>query len=98
MSEADEMAIRAELAIRNLIARVAQVADTGELDEYGTCWTDDAAWESPGTPVSGRISILAAAQDRRRGGTTGPGSGPRHMITTLRVATDGGDTATADSY
>jgi len=98
MTQADIGALAAELAVRNLIARVAQLADTGDLGEYGGCWAQDGAWEYPGSPVHGRAAIVAAAAERRRLGTTGPGSGTRHMITTLQVRVDSADTATADSY
>jgi uncharacterized protein (TIGR02246 family) len=98
MTEADIGALAAELAVRNLIARVAQLADTGDLEEYGACWTQDGAWVYPGSPIHGRAAIVAAAAERRRLGTTGPGSGTRHMITTLRVQVDSADTVTAVSY
>ena len=41
---------------------------------------------------------LVGAQDRRATGTTGPGSNSHHILTTIDVRVDGGDTATSDSY
>ncbi|HEY1734096.1 MAG TPA: nuclear transport factor 2 family protein, partial [Acidimicrobiales bacterium] len=91
----------AELAVRNLIARVAHVADGGDLEESRELYTEDAAWEFPGNaPRHGRDDILADARQRRDEGVTGPGSATRHVITTL-VVTVGGvaeGMATADSY
>jgi uncharacterized protein (TIGR02246 family) len=91
-------AIAAELEIRNLIARVAQLADHGDLEEYASLFTEDGAWEFPGGPRRGRADILAGARERRRDKVTGPGSGTRHVITTLAVQVTGGASATADSY
>lgn len=98
MNDVSELrTIRAELDVRNLIAQVAQLADTGELSDYARCWTEEAAWEYPSSPVYGRDAILASATERRRTGTTGPGSHTRHMITTVRVLIEDADTATVDS-
>ena len=87
-----------ELEIRNLVARLAQLADMGDLDEYVSLFTEDASWEMPGAPRHGRADIMAGAQDRRNSGTTGPESHTRHVISTLLVQSDGSDKATADSY
>lgn len=87
-----------ELEIRNRVARLAQLADMGDLNEYVSLFTDDASWEMPGAPRRGQADIMAGAQDRRSSGTTGPGSNTRHVISTLSVQTDGSDEAVADSY
>jgi uncharacterized protein (TIGR02246 family) len=87
-----------ELAIRNVLARVAQLADTGELEEYLTLFTEDAAWEMPGAPPrKGHADILRGATERRAANTQGPGTGTRHVLTTTAVWVDG-DAATARSY
>jgi uncharacterized protein (TIGR02246 family) len=88
----------AELKIRNVIARVALLADQGDLDEYIDQFTEDAVWAFPGAPREGRTDIRAGAEERRAGGVTGPGSNTRHVITTVSVHVDGEDAATADSY
>lgn len=88
----------AELEIRNLIARVAQVADRGPLEDYGALFTQDAAWELPGGPRLGRDDILEGARQRRRDGVTGPGSRTRHLISTVSVVVQDACRATADSY
>ncbi|HVX21144.1 MAG TPA: nuclear transport factor 2 family protein [Acidimicrobiales bacterium] len=94
--------VAATLEIRNLVARVAQVADHGDLEEYAALYTDDAAWEMPGAPRYGVADIMDGARQRRSEGVTGPGSATRHVITTLSVEvadpTEGTGTATADSY
>jgi 3-phenylpropionate/cinnamic acid dioxygenase small subunit len=90
--------VEAELEIRNLIARTAQLADHGDLDEYILSWTSDASWEFPGAPRRGRADILGGARQRRSEGVTGPGSATRHVITTMVIHIDDATTATADSY
>jgi len=97
---ADELIERvaAELEIRNLISRLAILADHGDLDEYIEHFTEDAAWEFPGGERTGRGDIRAGAVERRAGGTTGPGSNTRHVITTVAVTVDGSEVASADSY
>jgi 3-phenylpropionate/cinnamic acid dioxygenase small subunit len=89
-----------EAAIRNLIARMAHLADAGDLEtEYLELFTDDATWERPGFPaVKGHAEILAAAQERRRTKMQGPGTNTRHINTTLAVQVDGSDEASAQSY
>jgi uncharacterized protein (TIGR02246 family) len=98
--EQGDAATRAELAVRNLIARVAHVADGGDLEESRELYTEDAVWEFPGSaPRHGRDGILADVRQRRAEGVTGPGSATRHVITTLAVTVeDPAGTATADSY
>jgi hypothetical protein len=95
-----------ELEIRNLVARLAHLADYGEdLNEYIALFTEDAFWgfrAQPGQPALfppriGHADILAGAQERRRAGTTGPGTHTRHVLTTTWVNVDG-DTATSGSY
>ena len=87
-----------ELAIRNVIARVAQLADTGDLDEYLTLFTEDASWEMPGVaPRQGHGDIRTGAEERRASKLQGPGANSRHVITTTAIWTDG-DSATGRSY
>jgi 3-phenylpropionate/cinnamic acid dioxygenase small subunit len=86
-----------DAAIRNLIARVAQLADTGDAEEYAQCFTLDARWDMPGAPRRGRADILAGSQARRDSGEIGPGSATRHVVGTVTVDVNG-DTARARSY
>lgn len=85
------------LAIRSLIARIAQLADTGEAADYTRCFTSDARWEMPGDARRGRAEIRAASQARRDAGETGPGSATRHLVSTIAVEVEC-DTARAKSY
>jgi 3-phenylpropionate/cinnamic acid dioxygenase small subunit len=87
-----------ELAIRNLVAKIAHAADHGALDEYIEFFTEDASWEMPDAPRRGRADIRAGAEERRRTGLTGPGSASRHVITTLAVDLAGQNCAVVDSY
>ena len=94
-----------ELAIRNILARVAHLADEGDLNEYISYFAEDASWgfiappgEAPKiAPKKGRADILSGAQDRRRAGTQGPGTHTRHVLSTTWVKLDG-DTATSGSH
>jgi len=85
-----------ELAVRNVIARLALLADDGDLDDYVALYTEDAEWAMPDAPRRGRADIRAGADARRAAGTTGPGSASRHVVTTTAVTVDG-DRAVADS-
>lgn len=79
------------------MARLAQLADGGELEEYVDLFTDDARWEMPGSALEGRDNLHAGAVERRAAGSVGPGSNTRHVITTQAVSVDG-DEATSDAY
>jgi 3-phenylpropionate/cinnamic acid dioxygenase small subunit len=98
VSESVSAGVEAELAIRNVIARIAILADQGDLDEYADQFTQDAVWDFPNAPRHGRVDIRAGAEARRAEGTTGPGTSTRHLITTVAVRVDHADRATADSY
>jgi uncharacterized protein (TIGR02246 family) len=86
-----------ETAVAHLIARVAQLADDGDLDAYVDCFTPDARWDMPGGPRRGHAEILAGGEERRRLGTGGPGSQSRHVVNTIVVSVSG-DRAEAASY
>lgn len=83
--------------IRNLIARIAHLADTGDARQYGRCFTPDARWDMPGAPRRGRADIIAGSHERRVAGDIGSGSATRHMVGTISVDVHG-DTARARSY
>jgi ketosteroid isomerase-like protein len=92
--------------IRNLIARIVHLADYGDLDEYMTCFTEDAVWDGPSSPNTpevrvvneGAAAIRADREGRRSAGTQGAGARIRHVNTALWIDLDGSDTATAHSY
>lgn len=100
MADAQIRQVADDLEIRNLVSRLAHLADVApndELDEYVSLFTDDAHWEMPGSAIDGRDSIMAGAKARRASGIQGPGTHTRHVITTHRVAVEG-DTATGRAY
>jgi 3-phenylpropionate/cinnamic acid dioxygenase small subunit len=92
--------------IRSALARIAQLADGGDLDEYITLFAEDAVWAMPenptmGMPASekrGRAEIRAGAEERRASGLQGPGTETRHVLTTIAVDIESDDRATARSY
>ncbi|HEY4019527.1 MAG TPA: nuclear transport factor 2 family protein [Pseudonocardiaceae bacterium] len=87
-----------ELAVRNVLALIAQHSDDGSLDAYGALFAVEATWEMPGTPVRhGRADIVASGAQRRSDAVTGPGSNTRHVVSTTAV-TITGDAAVATSY
>jgi uncharacterized protein (TIGR02246 family) len=90
-----------ELEIRNVVARLAHLADTSgpdDLGEYIDLFASDATWEMPGSEHRGRVEILEGARDRRRRGQQGPGTDSRHVITTQAVRFEGTDSAVSDAY
>jgi hypothetical protein len=88
-----------EAEIRNVIARMAHLADDGDLEkEYLLLFTEDALWERPGEKHQGHEDILAGARERRRIGMQGPGTATHHVNTTLWVDLTGPDEAHAESY
>ena len=96
----------ADAEIRTVLARIAQLADTGDLEEYLTLFTEDAVWGMPDNPAvgmtanekKGHAEILAGAQERRASGLQGPGTESRHVLTTIAIDVESDDRATARSY
>jgi hypothetical protein len=89
-----------ELEIRNLVGRMAQLADSApaeDLGEYASLFTEDAHWEMPGSAFDGVAAIVDGAKDRRASGTQGPGTHTRHVITNHAVSVEGPD-ATGRAY
>src|SRR4029077_3530750 len=74
-----------ELAVRNVIARVAQYADGPAVDAYVSLFTPDAGWDMPDAPRRGHAEIRAGSEERRAAGQIGPGSGTRHVVSTIAV-------------
>ena len=96
----------ADAEIRNVLARIAQLADSGDLDEYLSLFTDDATWAMPDNPSIGMLAnvrrghaeIRAGAEERRASGLQGPGTASRHVLTTVAVHLESDDRATVRSY
>ena len=93
-----------ELEIRNVISRLAHLADDGDVDEYVSLFTDDGVWQVlaggslPALPAKkGKADIKAGVLERRAAGIQGPGTHTLHTLTTTAVTVTG-DRATARSY
>jgi 3-phenylpropionate/cinnamic acid dioxygenase small subunit len=105
MPGSDMDSIAAELAIRNLLARLAQLADSGETEKYLELLTEDVVWTMPANPavglqaseLRGHDAIGTGQRERITAGLQGPGSDSMHVLTTTSVSVDG-DTATARSH
>src|SRR5436190_108170 len=98
--------VAAELEIRNLVARIAQLCDSGDVDEYLTLLTPDAVWAMPSNPQlglppderRGRADIAGGVRRRQGFGLQGGGTSTQHVVTTLAVIVEGPERATAKSY
>jgi 3-phenylpropionate/cinnamic acid dioxygenase small subunit len=105
MSDQDMRNVAAELEIRNVLARLAHYADTGETEKYLQLLADDVVWAMPANPAiglhaserRGHPEIAAGQQERVAAGLQGPESNTMHVITTSAVEVDG-NLATAYSY
>jgi 3-phenylpropionate/cinnamic acid dioxygenase small subunit len=92
--------------IHNALARLAHLADDGELGDYLDLFTQDAVWETPAVAATGtsadrregRADIGAGATARRAKGGQGPGTATRHVVHTIEVAADSDGTARSVSY
>ena len=96
----DASTVADELAIRNAINHIAQLADLAgvdELDDYMAYIAPDAVWDMNGAVSDGAAAIRAGAVARRESGTAGPGVPTRHCIVNTVVWVEG-DTARAKSY
>jgi len=90
--------------IHQALARLAHLADDGEIGEYLAMFAEDAVWETPAVAATGtkadrragRADIGAGVAARRASGVQGPGSATRHVIHTIEVLPGSGDN-TADS-
>ena len=87
-----------EVEIAKLLAKLAQMADDGDLNEYARLFTEDGSWtgpaaiREPGGPTSSR--------GRRRGeplGFKAPARTPFHLISNVNIEVDG-DAATGKAY
>jgi hypothetical protein len=84
-------------AIGTLIAKVAYLTDEGALEDYALAWSPDAELSAGADSQSGLLEIIAGAAKRREGGSIGPGSGLRHIVTPVSIQVDG-DSAAAVTY
>jgi 3-phenylpropionate/cinnamic acid dioxygenase small subunit len=91
--------------IRTLLAKLARLADIGEVDDYLELFTDDAVWVMPAIPQSGLVpserrgigEIAAGVRERRSAGVQGPGTNTAHVVTTIAVTPESDAAAIAES-
>lgn len=93
------------MLVHNAIARLAHLADEGELADYLALFTDDAIWEltDPTLGVApdrrvGRADVEVGVTARRSAGVQGPGTATRHVVTTVSVQFEAPDTVTSVAY
>jgi uncharacterized protein (TIGR02246 family) len=97
--------VAAELEIRNILARLAQLADSGDTDEYVSLLTDDIVWAMPANPAiglagserRGREQIAVGQRERMDAGQQGPGSNTTHTISTISIRFEDDAAATSHS-
>jgi len=95
----------AELEIRNILARLAQLADSGDTDEYVSLLTDDVVWAMPANPAiglagserRGRDEIATGQRERMAAGQQGPASNTTHTISTVSIRFEDDDVAISRS-
>jgi hypothetical protein len=96
------MNIENELAIRNLIARVAWLTDQWkDVSELQNEYTEDCIWHAEGIePYRGHDGLARRMLEVKQAGICGPGLPMRHCITSLEVIADPKDenAAFAHSY
>jgi 3-phenylpropionate/cinnamic acid dioxygenase small subunit len=93
-------------AIHQALARLAHLADDGEVTDYLDLFTEDAVWEVPeiaatgigADRLAGRAAIGESVRARRASGIQGPGSSTRHVVHTIEVTTCRDSTATSVAY
>lgn len=91
--------------IRDVLARLAQTADAGDVDAYVDLMTDDVVWTMPASPHLGlaaservgRSAIAEGARERLAAGLQGPGSHTMHTVTTTSISPVSDVEAIADS-
>lgn len=105
MTDVDLRTIGDRQDIAILLARIAQLADAGDPEEYIECFTTDAVWDLTDATdlpmdvqsITGREALLAGVHERRAAGIQGPGSHTRHDVSSITVEVHG-DRASARSY
>jgi 3-phenylpropionate/cinnamic acid dioxygenase small subunit len=99
--------VAAELEIRNVLARLAQFGDSGQIDEYLRLFAEDAEWDMPDNPrtglsgvtLKGVAAIAEGARQRQTAVEKTPEVSQMHFVATTAVeVTDADAEATAISY
>ena len=98
-TERDITKLIAHAEIRNLLARIARLADLGTPEEYLACFSDNPTWEltqAAGLPIppaliTGKQTILEGVLERRAAGVQGPGTFTAHAVSTTSIEIEGGE-------
>jgi hypothetical protein len=100
MTSVDPAALADELAIRSVVARLAHLADYGDVDEYLDLYAEGGTWQRPSQQerFQGAEELRAIVLKRRKELVQGPEVDSAHCNTTLWVELHGDGTATAHSY
>lgn len=111
MTDAELQMLKDELEIRNLVGKLATMADLAEdLSEYFTLWTQDGTFDmrepvgklgsdlSSAWKVSGLDNLRINRKQLRDTGFQGPNSNVWHANTTLHIAVHDAQNAEAQSY
>jgi 3-phenylpropionate/cinnamic acid dioxygenase small subunit len=76
----DGLKTKDEVALCELVVRLADMADSGPIDDYMALFTKDAVWELKGAHIAeGADVIRAGAEQRWADKVTGPDSQTRHV-------------------
>jgi hypothetical protein len=87
-----------DAAIRNLLGLTALLGDEGAPQDYRRVYASDATWRMGTIEQTGADEIVAAAAARRADGTSGPGTGTRHLVIPMRVEVTGGSARTVSYF
>jgi hypothetical protein len=111
MTDQDLQTLKDEIEIRNLVGKLAVMADLAEdLTEYFSLWTQDGVFDmrepfgrQDGDPVSAwKVSGLDNLRENRKQlrdtGFQGPGTNVWHANTTLSITIKDANNAEAQSY
>jgi len=100
MKDIDLAALADELAIRSVVARLAHLADHGDVDEYLGLYAEGGVWQRPSQRerFQGEKELRAIVHKRRKELVQGPEVDSAHCNTTLWIQLHGDGTATAHSY
>jgi hypothetical protein len=87
------MNVENELAIRNLISRVAWLTDQWtEVSQLQNEYTEDCIWHTEGIePYHGHAGLARRMLEVKEAGICGPGLPMRHCVTSLEVLADPND-------
>jgi hypothetical protein len=111
MTDTDLQKLKDELEIRNLVGKLAIMADNADdLSEYFSLWTQDGTFDmrepfgmregdAPSAwKVSGLDNLRANRKQLRDTGFQGPGTNVWHVNTTLHITVHDGENAESQSY